>query len=92
MFMEETITGKDKVQFRIELILALILTGLACAAGFSNLLSRKFLLCTLICALMILGHPNTTFMMCLCIMAVFFIFVLIQRTTFLNFIYVGLTR
>jgi len=28
----------DKVQFRIELVLALVITGLACAAGFSNLL------------------------------------------------------
>ncbi|MDD3168827.1 MAG: 6-pyruvoyl-tetrahydropterin synthase-related protein [Eubacteriales bacterium] len=36
--MEETITSKDKKQFGIELILALILTGLACAAGFSNIL------------------------------------------------------
>ncbi|HYE67931.1 MAG TPA: 6-pyruvoyl-tetrahydropterin synthase-related protein [Anaerovoracaceae bacterium] len=29
---------EDKVQFRIELVLALTITGLACAAGFSNLL------------------------------------------------------
>jgi len=36
--MDESLNSKDKIQFRIELILALIITGLACAASLSNYL------------------------------------------------------
>jgi hypothetical protein len=39
--MGETLNGKDKIQFRTELFLALIIAGLACAAGFSNILSMS---------------------------------------------------
>lgn len=53
--------------------------------------AKKFLLCTLICALMILGHPNTAFMMCLCIMAIFFVFAMIKRISLTNFTCVSLT-
>ncbi len=53
--------------------------------------AKKFLLCVLICAFIILGHPNTAFMMCLCIMAVFFALLVIKRITFLNFISASLT-
>ncbi|MDD4630541.1 MAG: 6-pyruvoyl-tetrahydropterin synthase-related protein, partial [Eubacteriales bacterium] len=44
---------ESKIQFRIELILALIVTGLACAAGFSNLLFASNEL----------GHPIATDLM-----------------------------
>ncbi|MDD3200330.1 MAG: 6-pyruvoyl-tetrahydropterin synthase-related protein, partial [Eubacteriales bacterium] len=44
---------ESKIQFRIELILALIVTGLACAAGFSSLLFASNEL----------GHPIATDLM-----------------------------
>ena len=44
--------------------------------------AKYFFLSTLICALMILGHPNTTFMMCLCIMTAFLMLVIFRRLRF----------
>ncbi len=52
---------------------------------------KYFFLSTLFSALMILGHPNTTFMMAICIMAAFLILVILRRMRFLNFIYLGMT-
>lgn len=52
---------------------------------------RKFLFCTLICALMILSHPMTIFMICLCSMVVFLIFVFLKKITFLNYIFILLS-
>jgi len=52
---------------------------------------RKFIPCTILCALMILGHPNTTFMMCFCIVIVLFVFVLLRKITLQNYFYIILS-
>lgn len=52
---------------------------------------RKFFFCTLLCTTMILSHPMTTFMICLCIMAVFLIFAILKMTSIQCYIYMGIT-
>ena len=53
--------------------------------------SKNFFLCTFLCALMILSHPNTTFMNCICIMAVFLVFIALKKITFQNYCIMLLT-
>lgn len=49
----------------------------------------NFLLCTLLCALMILSHPNTIFMVCFLIMAIALVFVLLRRISVPCYLYMA---
>lgn len=49
--------------------------------------AKSFLVCTLLCALMILSHPMTIFMICLCFLFVFLIFVVLKKITITLYFY-----
>ena len=51
----------------------------------------KFALITLMCFLMILSHPNSIFMYCICIMIALAVFIPMKKITFQNYFYIGLT-
>lgn len=53
--------------------------------------AAKFAMCTGLCTLMILSHPNSIFMFCICIMFALTVFLLMKKITFQNYVYVGLT-
>lgn len=50
-----------------------------------------FLLCALLCSLMILSHPMTIFMVCLCIMIVLLVFVSLKKISFKSYFLIGLS-
>lgn len=52
---------------------------------------KYFFLSTLLCSLMILGHPNTAFMMVICIIAALLILVVVKQMRFLSFIYFSIS-
>lgn len=49
---------------------------------------KRFFLCTLLCALMILSHPMTIFMTCMCVAAVLFVMALLREIPFHSFFFV----
>ncbi len=53
--------------------------------------ARGFLTCTVLCALMILSHPNTIFMICLYIMIALTIFLFLKKIAFHAYAYIGLS-
>lgn len=53
--------------------------------------AREFLVCTLLCALMILSHANTIFMVCLLTLAIAFIFVLLRKISMQCYLYMILS-
>jgi len=52
---------------------------------------KNFAFCVVCCLLMILSHPNTMFMYCICIMTAFFVLTILGRIKSVAFLFVCLT-
>ncbi len=52
---------------------------------------KNFFFSTAICVLLILGHPNTAYMNCLCIFFSLFIMVILKQIPFFNYLVLGLS-